>query len=143
MFKPAVELYNTLFREAIDCNTIKGFKHLAEMTTAHAERRIISLLKAGVLYTYNGRFIVKYFNRLCVISLNKKKEAVNVGTFGYTDINGVQHTGVYEEHETLETVRIDLPFSPKHVCGGVYKCRDIRRVEDASILNHVLMAIVD
>lgn len=141
MFKPAVDLYNTLFKEAIDCNQIKGFKHLAEMTTAHAERRIISLLEPRTLYTYNGNFIVKYFNRLCIISLNKKKEAINVGTYGYV-MDGVEFQGVYEEQETIQTVRVDLPFSPKHLCGGKYKGRDIRRIEDAGILNHLVMAIV-
>lgn len=139
MIRPAIELYNTLFKEAIDCNTIRGFKHLAEMTSAHAERRIISLLEPGTLYTYNGRFIVKHFNRLCFIYLNKKSEMVNVGCVGLSI--GGKDIPIDPEELDPPTVRIDLPFSPKHLCGGIYKCRDIKRVSDASILNHILMAI--
>lgn len=139
MFRPAIELYNSLFKEATDCNTIGGFKQLAEMSTAHAERRIISLLEPGKLYSYNGRFIVKHFNRLCFIYLNKKKEAVNVGTMGMS-IDGVE-VSIDPEEINPQTVRIDLPFSPKHLCGGLYRCADIRHVSDAGVLNHILMAI--
>lgn len=139
MIRPAIDLYNTLIKEAIDCSTIRGFTQLAEMSTAHAERRIISLLESGKLYTYNGRFIVKHFNRLCFIYLNKVPDAINVGCMGLS-IAGVEQD-IEPEEINPQTVRIDLPFSPKHLCGGRYKCRDIRRVADAGILNHILMAI--
>jgi hypothetical protein len=106
------------------------------MTTAHAERRIIELLKPGKLYTYNGQFIVKHFNRLCVISLNKQNPAINVGTVSYY---GAEPILLVEEDR--RTVRVSLPFSPKHICGGYYKGCEIKRISDASTLNHILMGL--
>lgn len=135
MTRTAVELYNEVLKDAVDCTTIPKFAQYASMTTAYAHRCIIALLEENKLYKFNGRFIVKKFGRLCHIYVNKINSMVNVGTF-----NGI---GSMDVPETEVTVRIDLPFSPKHICGGLYKSGELKRISDHLILNHVMSALAD
>lgn len=139
MTRTAVELFNEIISDAIDCTTIPKFTQYASMTTAYAQRCIIALLQENKLYTFNGRYIVKKFGRLNFIYINKKKDLPNVGT--HSPIGN--SVGCMEVQEPEETVRIDLAFSPKHICGGMYKSGDLKRISDRFVLNQVLSAIAD
>ena len=113
MMQTAVDVYNKLLTEAIDCNEIIDFSYYASMTTAHAQRKILSLLYSCTLYKYNDGLLVKYFDKLCFI----RKDEQN-------------------------TVRVLLPFSPKHLCFGRYTNKDLRNIEESVVLNDVIFSLI-
>lgn len=134
MDKKAIDLFKDLLDEAIDCSQIPKFDYYSNMTTAHAERCIISLLTEGKLYKYNGRLIIKKFNRLCFIFINKLMERVNVGTFG-------SERPIDEEEKAIETVRVLLPFSPKHILNNGLKSGQMKRMTDYFTFNTVVNSL--
>lgn len=138
MIKHAKELFMELLDEAIDCTTIPYFMDYKNMTSNYAERAIIGLLKKNKLYRYEDRIFIRRDDRICYIILNKKKNVVNVGTCSSMTPD-VRH---YEE-DTVETVRVILPFSPKWICDGKFKCRDIRNIYDYFVLNQIIESLTD
>lgn len=138
MIKHAKELFNELLNEAIDCTTIPYFMDYKNMTSNYAERAIIGLLKKNTLYRYEDRIFIRRDDKLCYIILNKKKNLPNVGAFPEWMMK-LNHP----EEDSIETVRVILPFSPKWICSGKYKCRDIRTISDYFILNQIIENLID
>lgn len=138
MIKHAKELFNELLNEAIDCTTIPHFMDYKNMSSNYAERAIIGLLKKNTLYRYEDRIFIRRDDKLCYIIVNKKKNLPNVGTLHELS------TGIFHhEQDTVETVRVILPFSPKWICNGIYKCRDIRTIYDYFVLNQIIESLID
>lgn len=119
--KHAKELFLELLDEAIDLSENPKFNYYKSMTTAHAQRVIIELLKENTLYRYRERILIRMYNRLCYIVLNKLIE---------------------EDEETIESVKVSLPFSPKHICNGYYRNANLRAIEDYFQLSHIINALV-
>lgn len=103
------DLFKDLMDDAIDLGLNNRFIYYSNMTTAHAERMIIALLKEKTLYKFNEKILVKYFGKICFITLN------DVGS-----------------------VKVKLPFSPKHICDGWFKNKDLRTLCE----KHELMQVV-
>lgn len=106
------DLFTDLMDDAIDLGLDNRFIYYSTMTTAHAERMIIALLKEKTLYKYGGRILIKYFNKICFIS-------VDGGT----------------------SVKVKLPFSPKHICNGWFRNRDLRTLCEKHELMQVVRAL--
>lgn len=138
MIKHAKELFNELLKEAIDCTTIPYFMDYKNMTSNYAERAIIGLLKKNTLYRYEDRIFIRRDDKLCYVILNKKKNLPNVGAYP----EWVKKVVIPEE-DSVESVRVILPFSPKWICKGMYKCRDIRTISDYFVLNQIIESLID
>ena len=138
MIKHAKELFNELLKEAIDCTTIPYFMDYKNMTSNYAERAIIGLLKKNTLYRYEDRIFIRRDDKLCYVILNKKKNLPDVGTYP----EWVKKVVIPEE-DIVESVRIILPFSPKWICKGMYKRRDIRTISDYFVLNQIIESLID
>lgn len=115
MQRKATEVFQDLLEEAIDCTTLKDFEYYSNMTTAHALRCIISLLREKTLYRYNDRLIIKKFGQLCFIHLRK------------ITLLGIE----------LDTIKVDAQFSITHLCKSL-RPKDIKRIEDGTLLNQVV-----
>ena len=105
------------------------------MTTAHAMRMIIELMKERQLYRYEDRLFVRIRDRMCYIFLNKSNGYTNVGT-------GNEVFNEIDEEIVKETVRVELPFSPKWICGGQYKSGYLKRMSDYFELNQIVSSLV-
>lgn len=138
MIKHAKELFNELLDEAIDCTTIPNFMDYKNMTSNYAERAIIGLLKKNTLYRYEDRIFIRRDDKLCYIILNKKKNITNVVAHPDDMVGFIHHV-----EDIVETVRVILPFSPKWICNGIYKCRDIRNIYDYFVFNQIIESLVD
>lgn len=135
MNRHAKDLYLDLLKDAIDFSTDPKFMYYKNMTTAHAMRMIIELMKERRLYRYEDRLFIRIRDRLCYILLNKSKGYTNVGT-----VNGT--VSDIEDVIVKETVRVELPFSPKWICGGQYKSGYLKRMSNYFELNQVISSLV-
>ncbi|BDH16654.1 MAG: hypothetical protein [Bacteriophage sp.] len=126
MVQHAVDLFRELLEDAIDLATIPKFAYYKDLTTAYAERIIISLMEEGRLYKYNDRLLVRKFGRLCCVYINKAR---------IIDVDA-DDTIIREN-----SVRIDLPFSPKWICDAQYKSKHLRRITDYFLFNQVMSSI--
>lgn len=135
MNRHAKDLYLDLLKDAIDFSTDPEFMFYKSMTTAHAMRMIIGLMKERQLYRYEDRLFVRIRDRMCYIFLNKSNGHTNVGT-----IHSLSE--VIEEEQPKETVRILLPFSPKWICGGQYKSGHLKRMSNYYEFNQVINSLV-
>lgn len=138
MIKHAKVLFNELLKEAIDCTTIPYFMDYKNMTSNYAEMVIIGLLKKNTLYRYEDRIFIRRDDKLCYVVLNKKKNLPNVSSYP----EWVKKV-VTPEDDIIETIRVILPFSPKWICKGMYKCRDIRTISDYFVLNQIIESLID
>jgi hypothetical protein len=135
MNRHAKDLYLDLLKDAIDFSKDPKFMYYKSMTTAHAMRMIIELMEERQLYRYEDRLFVRNRDRLCYIFLNKSNGYTNVGTIHEVFEN-------MEEEIVKETVRVELPFSPKWICGGQYKSGYLKRMSDYFELNQVISSLV-
>jgi len=135
MNRHAKDLYLDLLKDAIDFSKDPKFMYYKNMTTAHAMRMIIELMKERQLYRYEDRLFVCVDGRLCYIFLNKSNGYANVGTIS-------EMFNKVEEETVKETVRVELPFSPKWICGGQYKSGYLKRMSNYFELNQVINSLV-
>lgn len=135
MNRHAKDLYLDLLKDAIDFSKDPKFMYYKSMTTAHAMRMIIELMKERQLYRYEDRLFVRIRDRMCYIFLNKSNGYTNVGTIHEVFEN-------MEEEIVKETVRVELPFSPKWICGGQYKSGYLKRMSDYFELNQIVSSLV-
>lgn len=155
-------VFKDLLEDAIDCKDIPQFDYYASMTTAHAQRKLLTLLDEKVLYKSNGNILIKVLDRLCFIEINKPREpSINVGTVGTVmtrplgddlpDMPVVVPKETYaielrspygKPPESAPTIRITLPFSPKHFCKGVYKGKDLKRITQGDVLRTFVNALL-
>ena len=135
MNRHAKDLYLDLLKDAIDFSKDPKFMYYKSMTTAHAMRMIIELMKERQLYRYEDRLFVRIRDRMCYIFLNKSN--------GYTNVGVVSEAfNEIDEEIVKETVRVELPFSPKWICGGQYKSGYLKRMSDYFELNQVISSLV-
>lgn len=135
MNRHAKDLYLDLLKDAIDFSKDPKFMYYKSMTTAHAMRMIIELMKERQLYRYEDRLFVRIRDRMCYIFLNKSNGYTNVGT-------GNEVFNEIDEEIVKETVRVELPFSPKWICGGQYKSGYLKRMSDYFELNQIVSSLV-
>lgn len=132
-----LELYKGLLEEAIDLTTIPKFSYYANMTTAHAQRKILDMLEDRTLYQFNGGLIVKMFDKLNFIRPNKTPSLPNGE--GYPE--WMNQLSIVED-PVPPTIRVSLGISPKHVVKGRYSSSELKRVSDGRILNDVVFGLV-
>ena len=77
MNRHAKDLYLDLLKDAIDFSKDPKFMYYKSMTTAHAMRMIIELMKERQLYRYEDRLFVRIRDRMCYIFLNKSNVYTN------------------------------------------------------------------
>lgn len=105
--------FNNFMRDAIPCENIPTFIQYANMTTNHARDTVIGLLKERTLYQYQGRLLIKQFDRIITVSSC-----------------------------TQAGVTIKMGFSPKHICGGRYKNSDLRNMKEPSQFLDVMNTLI-
>lgn len=136
MNRHAKDLFVELLKDAIDCTTLHSFNYYKDFTTAYANRKIIELMEPNRLYRYEDRLFVRVFDRMCFIFLNKHREELpNVGTLHEMSIDP-------DVEPSPETVRILLPFSPKHICGGQYTSGHLKRISNYFEFNQVISSLI-